>query len=205
MIKFYVRTTGERKLHESYNQIEYTLLIDKEHKPVDSFINQLEIISKEDAVLLEDDLVLCDNFKEEIERAIETYPNTIINFFCYPSKYFTTYKICGGFVYNQCTYYPKGLGKLIARTMAKLRKPHHQYDTLENLALNVLNLPHVMFRPTLVQHIDNGSLIQKNSSGRRCPYYIDYLKKINVSIWDAYAFKDELRKIMNEHIEKIIK
>ena len=32
------------------SQIEYTMLIDKEHKPVKSFIEQLEIISDYDAV-----------------------------------------------------------------------------------------------------------------------------------------------------------
>lgn len=32
MLKYYVRTTGERVLDESYNQIKYELLIDKEHK-----------------------------------------------------------------------------------------------------------------------------------------------------------------------------
>ena len=41
-MKYYVRTTEERKLDNSYSQIEYELLIDKDHKPIDSFIKQLE-------------------------------------------------------------------------------------------------------------------------------------------------------------------
>lgn len=204
MIKFYVRTTGDRILHESYNQIKYELLIDKDRKPVDSFIKQLEIIADEDAVLLEDDLILCDNFEEEITKAINENPNTIINFFCYPLKYFTTHKICGGFLYNQCTYYPKGLGRKVAAKMNELRKPYHQYDTLENLALNALNLTHIMYRPVLVQHIDYNSLIQKSSGNRRCPYYIDYLKQLNISIWDAYEYKAQLIELMNKHIAAII-
>ena len=62
MIKYFVRTTGERQLDESYNQIEYELLIDKEYKPVKSLIEQLEIMNNYDSVLLEDDLILCKNF-----------------------------------------------------------------------------------------------------------------------------------------------
>lgn len=182
MIKFYVRTTGERILHNSYNQINYTLLIDKDHKPVDSFIKQLELIADEDAVLLEDDLVLCNNFEEEITKAVNENPETIINFFNHPLKYFTTHKTCENFAYNQCTYYPKGLGRKVAAKMNELRKSYHQYDTLENLALKVLHLTHVVYRPTLVQHIDYNSLIQKSSGNRRCPYYIDYLKELNISI-----------------------
>ena len=34
MIKYFVRTTGERQVDSSYSQIEYELLIDTEHKPV---------------------------------------------------------------------------------------------------------------------------------------------------------------------------
>ena len=62
-MKYYVRTTLDRKLDKTYSQIDYEFLVDKEHKPIDSFIKQLEIISEYDAVLLEDDLILCNNFK----------------------------------------------------------------------------------------------------------------------------------------------
>ena len=55
MLKFYVRTTLERQLDSSYSQIEYELLVDTEHKPIESFIDQLEQISEYDSVLLEDD------------------------------------------------------------------------------------------------------------------------------------------------------
>ena len=90
MIKYFIRTTGERPLNKSYNQIDYELLIDKEHKPVESFINQLEIISDYDAVLLEDDVFLCEDFKNRIEKIIKKYPNKVINFFTRPWEYFKT-------------------------------------------------------------------------------------------------------------------
>ena len=109
-MKYYVRTTLERTLDSSYNQIEYTLLIDKEHKPVESFFNQLEIISDDNAVLLEDDLVLCNNFKEVIEEMISKHPNDIINFFQEPYDFYTSH-YTRKFNWNQCTYYPKGVGK----------------------------------------------------------------------------------------------
>ena len=81
MLKFYVRTTLERQLDSSYSQIEYELLVDTEHKPIESFIEQLEQISEYDSVLLEDDLILCKEFKNRIEEVINKYPNKIINFF----------------------------------------------------------------------------------------------------------------------------
>lgn len=116
-IKFYVRTTGDRKFN--YN-IPCEVVIDTERKPVDSFIELLERTSDEQAVILEDDLVLCDNFVEEITKVIEQYPNDIINFFTRPDRYFTTsYDTI--FSFNQCTYYPKGVGKELAIEIRKLK------------------------------------------------------------------------------------
>ena len=73
MLKFYVRTTLERQLDSSYSQIEYELLVDTEHKPIESFIEQLEQISEYDSVLLEDDLILCKDFKNRIEEVINKH------------------------------------------------------------------------------------------------------------------------------------
>ena len=105
---YYIRTTLDRMLDKSYQQIPYKLIIDKEYKPIDSFINALYEISDDNAVLLEDDLILCQNFKIEIEKVIDKYPDRIINFFMFPTFYFKTYE-AKRIVFNQCTYYPKGV------------------------------------------------------------------------------------------------
>jgi len=81
MIKYYIRTTGERKLDSSYSQIEYELLIDSDHRYIDFFVDQLERIGNDDCVIIEDDCVLCNNFKNRIEEVINQYPTKIINFF----------------------------------------------------------------------------------------------------------------------------
>ena len=78
MIRYYIRTTGERKLDISYNQIPYIKLIDKEHRYIDFFVDELERIGVEDSVIIEDDCVLCKDFKNRIEAVISQYPNTCI-------------------------------------------------------------------------------------------------------------------------------
>ena len=163
MIKFFVRTTGERILDESFSQIEYELLIDKEHKPIDSFISQLKQISNYDAVLLEDDVILCKNFKEEIEKVINEHKNDIINFYTRPSSFFSSH-YSQYFVYNQCTYYPKGISQKLAIQMEKelnLAKSIRDYDVLENRAIHSLKMYLFNYRPCLVQHRDAHSLINK--------------------------------------------
>lgn len=77
-----------------------------------------------------------------------------------PHIYFTSYLSFNTFVYNQCTFYPKGMGKKLVNEMVKLREPH---DTLENKALRTLVIPHVIYRLCLVQHIDANTFIQQST------------------------------------------
>lgn len=194
MIKYYVRTTGERKLHESYSQVDYELLVDTEHKPVKSFIEQLEYINDSDAILLEDDCELCDNFKKNIEEVISKYPDRIINFFTDPSHYFPT-REAKVFYFNQCTYYPKGIAKKLAELMREIEEEFpgkFQYDVLESKALAKLGLKHIQYRPCLVQHLDFKSLIGNRDGYRITPYFIEYLKELNITYEEAKLHKNNI-------------
>lgn len=121
-IKFYVRTTGDRKFNYD---IPHEVILDTERKPIDGFIKLLEQTSGEKRVILEDDLVLCHNFVEEISKVIEEYPDDIINFFTKPDRYFTT-SYDSIFAFNQCTYYPEWVGKEITDKMKEVRTPYHR-------------------------------------------------------------------------------
>lgn len=197
MIKFYVRTTLDRVLDKTYNQIEYELLIDYEHNPVGSFIKELKSIN-EDAVLLEDDLILCDDFKNKIEEVITKYPNTIINFFEDPNKYFTSH-IKTNFAWNQCTFYPKGTTLKIGNEMERLYKRNQdiQYDILEQKAFFNLSIAYLVYRPCLVQHKDLNTLIQRKPMERRTPFFANYLDKLNIKYEDAYK-KENLERLKEE-------
>ena len=196
MLKFYVRTTLERQLDSSYSQIEYELLVDTEHKPIESFIEQLEQISEYDSVLLEDDLILCKDFKNRIEEVINKYPNKIINFFYHQDEYYQT-RESTEYSNNQCTYYPKGIGKLIAKEMKNFITYSNQYSWIENLALYILNITYIQYRSCLVQHLDNGSLIQKHKiiRPRITPYFIDYLEELNIPYEEACEPNNKQRLI----------
>ena len=202
MIKYFVRTTQERTFNY---ELDYELLVDKDKKPVKSFIKQLKYISRYDSVLLEDDLILCKDFKDKIEDVIKQYPNDIINFFYNPNTYFTTH-YGSSFCWNQCTYYPKGIGLRVAEEMERARKnvPNMQYDMLENVALHNLGIRHVVYRPCLVQHIDNGSLIQDSSCPtRRTIYFEDYLNELGIKYEDAFQYenKRKLQQKLNEQFK----
>ncbi len=207
-LKIFIRTTGERKLDKSIDRElngNYTLLVDKEHKPIESFINQLRIISDYDAILLEDDVILCKDFLKEATKVIAKWKGLIINFFTNPHKYFTTYLGLGCFTYNQCTFYPKGVAKEIADIADKIKRPYNQYDSLVNLAMHELDLYHVKYRPCLVQHIDNGTLIQKsNLNNRRCIWFKDYLDELGMDINKAYTKENQekLRELLDKDFKE---
>lgn len=185
MLKFFVRTVEERTVN--YDCLSYELLIDYEHKPIDSFITQLEYINslQVDAVLLEDDLILCDNFEKYIEEAILSYPDTIINFYTWPEEYFLT-RVGTHFQWNQCTYYPhKCLAPLITELKKqRLLNPTDPYDELEAKALRSLNMLFYEWRPCLVQHVGYRSfIIGANYSDTI--YFKDYLDNLQISYDNA--------------------
>ena len=220
MIKYFVRTTGERELDGSFSQIEYILLVDKDHRPVESFIEQLERISKYDAVLLEDDVQLCKGFDKKIKAIIKQYPDRVINFFTRPWEYFKT-KESINFSWNQCTYYPKGLAKEIASAMRVIYKDmvenkdkldkkyltstgYIQYGRLESKALEKLGLKHIQFRPCLVQHLDYESLIgNDDGTDRTTLYFVDYLDNLKINYENISTY--DLKRLERERKYKFLR
>lgn len=202
MIKYFIRTTLERELDDSVTRElgeDYTLLVDTEHKPIESFINQLSIISEYDAVLLEDDVILCKNFKQRVEEVIGKYKDKIINFWTYPYEYFTT-KMSVDIHCNVGTYYPKGIGKILSSKMLNHINDSKQYDTIESYALRELKLKVVNYRPCLIQHKDNKSLMGNDNKFPykilRCtPYFVDYLEELGISYEDAWTKENRQRLI----------
>lgn len=207
-MKYYVRTTGERVLHNSFKQIDYEILLDEKHELMKLFPKWLLQISDDDVVLLEDDIVLCDNFKERIEKIINEHPNDIINFFETPTVWYETRRKID-FTWNQCTYIPKDKLKLLGEEILKMTHFNGK-PTPEGYMRDILkrfNIEHIAYRPCLVQHIDFDTFLNHRVESRRTPYFIDYLDKLNINYEDANKFENRklLEQEMNNHIEELRK
>ena len=193
-VKYFVRTTKERPF--SYN-LEYKELIDLTHRPIESFLEQLEYIDSLgiDAVLLEDDLILCEDFTKCIEEAISRFPNNIINFYTWPDSYFET-RVGQHFQWNQCTYYPKGSITNLVSEMRRLHEQDHKvpYDELEAKAIWNLKLTYYEYRPCLVQHIGYKSLIS-GINYTDTIYFKDYLDELSIDYSDEAAVKNNVSKL----------
>lgn len=192
-IKYFVRTIESSNVNLP---IEYEEILDTEHLYVKSFINALYKINDYNAVLMEDDIEVCSNFQEEIEKVINRYPENVINFFSKPERYFTTH-FSDLFVYNQCTYFPKGFAKKLANRMMKFylderKYPKRQrYGQLLSIALIELHIPHLIYRPCLVQHIDGKSTFDGSFCKRNTIWYKEYLDKLGIDMIEAYSEENQ--------------
>ena len=128
---------------------------------------------------------MCKDFKKRIEEIINQYPTTIINFFTKPMKWLPT-KIEYYSCYNQCTYFPKGISKKIHDTIEKFNFLGYSQEFMLRRSLYRMKTKVLTYRPCLVQHIDNGSLMGKYVSFcRRTPYFIDYLDELGITYDEA--------------------
>lgn len=212
MIKYYVRTTGERCLDDTFSQIEYEYLYDREHKKGEIFAQQLLEVSDNDVVLLEDDIILCKDFKERAEKIITEHKDDIINFFTSPEYYFES-GYNAWFCYNQCVYIPQQLiiplSKELQNAYEYLKEKVPYTPTPEPMfqqALSKLHIKTYCPRPCLVQHIDDGSLMEHYRKGRRrCIYFIDYLEKLNISYENAKLNENKikLKELMDSQFAEI--
>ena len=78
-----------------------------------------------------------------------------------------------------------------------------QYDTIESYALRDLKLKVINYRPCLIQHKDNKSLMGNDNKFPykilRCtPYFVDYLDELGIPYEDSYKHKQELLNLMKE-------
>lgn len=175
-MRIYVLTNGVRELDKSYNQIVYKLYIDNNNLPHACYLNLLNEARKqnEDVLILEDDLILCENFLDRIEPIINQHKDMIINFFWQPLRNIKNTTIENkGFCYTQCVYYPKGM---INKFYKDLKKPNFSYAKNICQALEKNNISFVNVRPHYVQHIGDESLIWKGLCVRKSNMFIDDIK-----------------------------
>ena len=176
MVEFIVNYMPERI--DNVNAMEQQLpdLI-KNYSPdkdaMGGYLDCLKVGGNVPMVLLEDDVVLCKDFKNKILRVIAEKKNVIIQFFSMRKKDLTIgsrYEYGRTFCMNQCVYFPKGYGNLIYDYYNDWeRKDEHPtaYDYLIADFLKSRRENYYLSVPSLVQHISGKSLIDKRRSSKR--------------------------------------
>lgn len=210
-MKYYIRTTLDRILNDTYSQIDHELLVDTEHNNVKAFISQIKYLASlnEDVVILEDDVVLCRDFKRRIEDVINQHKNMLINFFYSPNTWMPKEQECDIFLYMQCVYFPKHILKILADNLDKFYNllKWGQSDFLVSKVLEQHKIKFLVYRPCLVQHLSFDTLIHNKVCEARTDFFIDYLEDLNMTYEDAKTISNrnklyEYRKGWFDNYEK---
>ncbi len=128
------------------------------------------IIGDDACVLFEDDIELCDDFKNKIESVINELPDTLISFFSLSKKNVVPYWKRGKeFCMMQCVYLPKGFASKLLSTYDDWRAT----QGVSNLQATdfwigyAWKIEYFVYCPSLVQHRVCVSAIDKRRSSKR--------------------------------------
>ena len=130
-------------------------------------------------VMMEDDLILCRNFRTRITSAILTKPNAIIKFFFWrnpgETQEFTQpfWCIWDG---SQCYYLPSGYARMLSDFMKNNPKkagPQRDKDTLVSKFCYEHKPELIHWKASLAQHIVGPSAESTKRYDRRTRYFID--------------------------------
>lgn len=172
-MRYIVRAIKSRRafVEEILKQIpEAEVLWDTSGNAMQSYLNACLIAGEDPVVLLEDDIILTDNFKAKIEKVIEKYPEMLINFFSLSKKHLAPhFKRGREYCMNQCEYLPPGFASRVLeayKTWPDKEKHPTAYDFLVGYAWG-RNTPYLVWCPSLVQHRQVKSAIDPRRSSKR--------------------------------------
>jgi len=120
-LRWVVTTCPERVEYHPYLMAHVPgleLVVDQRHSSILNYLLALGMVEHDACVMLEDDVIFTEGFKEKIIRAIEGYSSNVINFYSMRDADLTEgtrWINGGGFSCNLCTYLPEGYASLILR------------------------------------------------------------------------------------------
>ena len=175
------RAANVERMREQLPELE--VLVDHDRDAYRSYERACERIAETGGVLLEDDALLCRDFRARVEAVIrEVGPDHVINFFERPKSYFPAGFVGGSlFMWTQCVYLPGGFaGRVFSyyeqfHTERPKKAAGMAYDLLIGYALVKEKRRYYRHRPTLVQHLPFPSVIGPRPTNRQTPYFIDDL------------------------------
>ena len=180
-VKFIMRTVGKVDLSEYIAQIPDLIVCrDVKHDAMDTFRMSLAMIGDAPAVNLEDDIILCDNFREKILTEINQRPNEVIQFFSMRKDDLTIgsrYIRGGDFCMNQCFYLPPKMSADLLKYM-DIWQGYEQnptaYDYLMADYFKEHKIKYWNVCPNLVDHKIQKSRINPRRSTKRQSFTFQY-------------------------------
>jgi GR25 family glycosyltransferase involved in LPS biosynthesis len=183
-VKFIVSTCKERRHFYDYikENVPDAILNEDDFKDSGKFSStayfnyqrSLEIAGDSPVVLLEDDVIFCDNFVEKIQSVISQHKDIPIQFFSMRGKDLTIgtrLENGSNFMMNQCHYMPKGMAKNVLEFSKyyyeKTTDKFAPYDSMFAEFMKINKIKYLIWCPNLVNHRETVSIIDKRRSSKR--------------------------------------
>ena len=172
-MKIIVRKMPDMILDKSFDQLEGKYETCFNGNAMETFMKSVEMSKDEDCLNMEDDIILCENFLEEVKKVIAEHPNQVISFFTLKDVKETTEMNGRSFCMNQCVYMPKWFNRGLLKyypywknTKRGVDNPTG-YDYMMGDMLAMLNQKYILSIPCLVQHMEMKSRINPRRSSKR--------------------------------------
>lgn len=136
-----------------------TVVWDTTHHAFDTWRSVLTTIGNSAAIILEDDVIVCDDWRTKVEAVIREYPEVVIQFFSMRGDDLTVgsrWQAGRTFLMNQCYYLPEGAAKALLEYTQDWAQRHPEHPTGYDVAmaewLKVTKQKYWTHVPSLVQH-----------------------------------------------------
>lgn len=173
-MKYIVRTTGERDIGYLQDAIPELIVTTEGSDAMEGFVSALRLAGDSPTVHLEDDLVLCRDFKNRLEAIVAEHPSEVVQLFSMRKDDLTegTRRIPGRrFCMGQCFYLPRGMSRDILSYYEAGWKRIQEHPTgLDLMVADYLGdnrISYLNIVPNLVDHQPVKSLINPHRSTKR--------------------------------------
>lgn len=145
---------------------------------IENIYNALKT-SKEDTIMMEDDIILCKDFMKNVQKAIQEHPDKVINFFnvvkpCSETKEYE------GHLWTecQCVFLPKRVVYRIVDLKESFKRnlpKSYERNLADNYLAFSIREPWVQYIPCLVQQNAFKSTIYEGNIDSQTIFFIDDL------------------------------
>lgn len=136
---------------------------DKTHTAWDTWLDVLAAAGQDPVLILEDDVRLTANWREQVEQEISAHPYSVIQFFSMRKKDRTQgsrWEPGRTFIMNQCHYLPEDAASSLRAFAEGWGGDHQGHDVMTADRLTATGQRYWLHCPSLVQHEPWGSEIQ---------------------------------------------
>lgn len=140
---------------------------DRNHSPLDTYLEVLRAMGDSAGILLEDDVVLAPQWRDRIEAVIAEHPGDVIRFWCKERQFGSLWLEGRDFYGNLCVYFPAGVAADFLAYVQTVKRDEFYHDLQFGRFLAKRKRRFLSYEPSLVQHMTWESVVKSKRRRNR--------------------------------------